>query len=567
MIGYVDRGLRIGVVFPFAVSEKDRVKAFTKDVEMASIFYLAESKREKGEGHILKRIDEKLVFITETYYPLWLVPWRGATLLFDGLCVTSHTFSYNRLPDVKAFNKDMRRSGKTVKAYSVALSRNASYFQNFVGKEEKTIEGLIADPDFLQDFSLFGSKVEKTKKTSAAKVFLSPMFKGTEISAAIKDVSDLRARIEEDVENLEATMKLVNRTTGERVKAIREGIRKIRKKFDKRIERAKPRVTKKVQRIQEKHDKKVSRISKRFERQIRRLHKDKVRLEKTKKRLKREGKRCETKIKSDKHRKIKRSGQYAQKLKKIRKTLVAVEKKIKNGNGEIKKLETAKNLEISNNRSGCDSRIEECLKRLRELEASREANIKIKESEIRSMKEGASLIINQINGLAKSKKAALTRFDSICMARRRKRRAQVYLPLYLVRYERESDRRYDVYPPSVVSGMGMLAKLKGVFGATKMKHLLKPRSEAMATFLSQLITLIQKNPMLEKEVTEAGIQNSILRTKKLRLGVKRGLKDLREEKWISENEIKDMGELLFIHTPSASYSKKIKMGGLAHTSA
>jgi hypothetical protein len=152
------------------------------------------------------------------------------------------------------------------------------------------------------------------------------------------------------------------------------------------------------------------------------------------------------------------------------------------------------------------------------------------------------------------------------MARRRKRGAELYLPFYLVRYEGELERRYDIYPPSVVSGMGMLAKLKGVFGATKMKCLLQPRSKAITEILNQLLTLIQKNPMLEKEVTEAGIQNSILRTKKLRIGVKKGLEDLKEEKWVTKNEVQAMGELLFMHTPSTYSHKRIKISGVAQTS-
>ena len=89
------------------------------------------------------------------------------------------------------------------------------------------------------------------------------------------------------------------------------------------------------------------------------------------------------------------------------------------------------------------------------------------------MEETASLIINQINEMTKSKKAALNDFDRIGMASRRKTRALVYLPFYFVRYEMESKKRYDIYPPSIVSGMGILAKMKGVFGATKMKRFLR----------------------------------------------------------------------------------------------
>ena len=560
MIDYIDRGLKTRLILPFAVSAEDRIKAFTKDMEIATIFYLAESNREKGEGHILKKTDEKLVFIAEACYPMWFVPWGGATLLFDGLGVTSHTLSYDRLPDIKAFNKDIRRSAKTCKAYSMALSRNSNYFKNFAGKEEKTIEGLITSPDFIQDFSLYRSKVEKTEKPLAAKVVLSPILNKSEISASVRDLSDLRARIDEDVKNLDASMKLLSTTTREKVKAIREEIQEIRKKFDKRVEKVKPRVTKKIRQIQEKHDKKINRMSKRFERQLQLLHKDQVKLEKTQKRLKGEIKRYKAKIRSCKSRKNKRSEiQWTKKLKKIRKKLPTFKKKIKKIERRIENLETAKNLEISKKRIECDTRIEESMKIFRELEASREARIRMKQPEITSMEETASLIINQINELAKSKKAALNDFDRISMARRKKTRALVYLPFYFVRYEMESKKRYGIYPPSIVSGMGILAKMKGVFGATKMKCFLQPRSKAITAFLNQLVTLIQKNPMFEKEVTEAGIQYSVLRTKKLRIGVKRGLKELKKEKWISKNELQTLSKLLFIHTPSVHSHKKIKM--------
>jgi hypothetical protein len=70
--------------------------------------------------------------------------------------------------------------------------------------------------------------------------------------------------------------------------------------------------------------------------------------------------------------------------------------------------------------------------------------------------------------------------------------------------------------------------------------------------------------MFEKEVTEAGIHNSILRTKNLRLGVKRGMKELNAEKWVSKNELHTLNKLLFAHTPTNLLHKRIKMKNLAH---
>jgi hypothetical protein len=53
--------------------------------------------------------------------------------------------------------------------------------------------------------------------------------------------------------------------------------------------------------------------------------------------------------------------------------------------------------------------------------------------------------------------------------------------------------------------------------------------------------------MLEKDVTEAGIQESLLRIKELRLGLKRGLDELANEQWISQDEVENFSKILYIY--------------------
>jgi len=538
------KGLKTKLMLPFSISAEDRIKAFTKDMEIAAILYLAESDREKGEGHILKKQDEKLVFIAEVCYPIWLVPWSEGTLLFDGLGVTAHTLSYDILTDIKAFNNDIQMSAKKSEAYSAALSRNANYFKNFAGKEEKTIEGLITNPDFIQDFFVYLSEGKEVKKQLTTKAVLSPIINKSEISASIEELS----KIGEDVKNVEASMKLLSTTTRKRVKAIREEIKKVRKNFARKIENVKPRVTRKIRQIQKKYDEKIIRTSKRFERRLQLLHEDQVKLKKMQRHLRAEINRCEVKIKSCKRQKNKESEiQWTLNLKKIRKRLPALKRKISGNVQKIEKLETAKKLETSKQRMECDVRIERATKNLKELKASLEAGIRMLQQKITSLEDTTSLIINQMNEMAESKKAALTEFDRISIPKRKRAYSLVYLPFYIARYEMEAKKRYILFPPSIVGDMGILTKMKGVLGAAKMKAFLQPRSKSMTDFLNQLITLIQKNPMFEKEITTAGIQNSILRIKELRIDVKRGLKKLEDEKWVSKNELQTFSKLLYIY--------------------
>jgi len=535
----------VKLILPFAVPAEDRVSVFTKDMEMAAVFYLAESDREIGERRILKKPAEKLVFVSEACYPVWLFPWRERTLIFDGLGVTKQTLLDDILPDIKAFDNDITASAKTHEAYSVALSQNANHFQSFDGKEEKTIEGLVADADFIQDFVAYLSEVEEIEKPLTTKVILSPTIGESEISASVEQLSDLRARLNGDIENLGESMKILSTRTGEQVKTLSEEIKEIRKKFDQKIEEVKPRATERVRLIQESYDEEITGISKTFERQLRPLHKDRVKFEKRQERLTGETDRCQAEIKSCRLRKDERNEiQWSQKLEKIRKKLPTLERSIRDVDRKIEDVETAKKLEISQRRTKRDTRIEEAMKDLRELEASREARIRMKQQEITSLEDTTSSIINQMNKMAESKKAALNELDRIGAPKRREECALVYLPLYFVCYETELKKRHVVYPPSIVSSMGILTKLKGVFGATKTKSFLQPRSKAITGLLDHLVILTEENPVFEKEIGDAGIRANILRTTELRIGIKRGLKELRDEKWISESELQSFSELL-----------------------
>jgi hypothetical protein len=92
--------------------------------------------------------------------------------------------------------------------------------------------------------------------------------------------------------------------------------------------------------------------------------------------------------------------------------------------------------------------------------------------------------------------------------------------------------------------MGIKAKLRGIFGANKMKSCLQSRSQVIATLLDQLVDLTHENPVFEKEIIEAGIEASILRTTELRASIQKGLTELRNENWISKDEYQYLNNLL-----------------------
>ncbi|MCK4482710.1 hypothetical protein KAU55_05750, partial [Candidatus Bathyarchaeota archaeon] len=88
---------------PFSTLSENRKELFTKEIERAAIFCLAELERAKGGRLVLKQPPEKLAFIAEVCYPFWLVDIGEIAFLFDGLSTLSHTLTYLPIPDMQAF--------------------------------------------------------------------------------------------------------------------------------------------------------------------------------------------------------------------------------------------------------------------------------------------------------------------------------------------------------------------------------------------------------------------------------------------------------------------------------
>jgi len=532
-------------LLPFALSADDREKPFTREMELAAVFCLTESEREKGEFLLLKRPAEELIFIAEVCYPLWLAPWRGRRLLFDGIGATMHTMSYDLLPDIKAFINDIQGSAETCEAYSAALTDNLNYFQGFTGKEEKTIDGLITSPDLVQDLISFLPEAGGVKKPILDKALLSPTINESEIASRIQELSNLRTTMAEDIKDLRKSMKMLSVTTSKHVKARHKEGREVRKEFNEKIASFKASVMERVRGIQRKYDQKITELSKKFDQRLHNFHQERVKLEKTRQHLTAKIERCEADITSCRLRKDEAGEQQRrQEIKECKRELSTLERSIKNLDKRIGDTEAAKQQEISRLRLEFNVQAEEAMKELREIEASRDAKIQMNLQKIQLLEDLTSKIVGLIDKLMKLKRAALHELDSIGIPKRQRRYVLLYLPLYLSCYQKELKKRYVAYPPSVAGSIGILTRFKGVFGVAKIKSLLQPRSKPLTSLLNQLVTIIEHDPVFEREVNDAGIRVNILRTKESRQRIKKGLEALKDEGWISEGEFQAFSEVL-----------------------
>ncbi|MCW3997638.1 MAG: hypothetical protein NWF10_03610 [Candidatus Bathyarchaeota archaeon] len=545
MLIHPDKEQKRGVIVPFTTLAAKRFTNFTKNMEMAAILYLVESERKKGENRVLKKMDEKLVFVAKACYPIWLVPFKGAILIFDGLGLASHTLSYDTIPDSAIFDKDLQKNQKTTESYTATLIRNKDYFKNFSSKKEIKIEALMTNSALMEDFKTYLNEMKKAKRYLTNKVVLDATIKNLELQDSINQLSNLGKRNAQDIKNLDNSMKLLKLITIRKIKKIRTEIRETQNKYRKQVERTKPKVKKKILRIQSKYNKKIARKSKKFKKNLQNLQESKVELQKTLRYLKVEAKRCETKIRS---KRIHKKAQWKLKLKRIKKKLPTLNKKIEANSKRKLKIDNALKLEIAQQKAKCDEHIESIRKIFSRLQAARDAKIKTKKQEIVLLEDLTNKIISSIRNMIHKKRGFPKVFDTITITGKSRLRVLVYLPFYLARYEENDKKRYIVYPPTLIGDMGLLTKMKGALGASKLKALLQSRSKAIMKFLNQLVPLIERNPMLEKDITETGIQASILLKKRLRVGVKKGLIELEKQNWISKKELETFSKILYIYT-------------------
>jgi len=533
-------------ILPFAVPAEDRQEAFTREMEMAAVFCLAEMDRKKGGG-ILKRKEagEELLFATEFCYPIWLIPWKGRSLLFDGLSLTTHKLDYNTLPDVKAFTNDIEVSAKTREAYSAFLSDRLNFFKNFTGKEERVINGLMADPELIKDLSVYLTEARAMRKPSVDRVLLSPTLDEPTITSTIQDMSNLRATLKEEAENLRKAMKLLSTTTEKQVKAIRGKMKETQREFDERIKGLDSSLTMKASEIRKRYDQEITVRTKEIESKLHRLHQKRVKLERTMQSTTAKIERCEAEIRSSRLHKDETSElRWREELEICREKLAMLGRSIKDVDKRIEDATAAKKREISRLRSECDEKVEAAMRGVRDIEAARDAKIRMSEQEIESLEDWTTTIVSQVHNLVGMKRATLERLDGIGISKSIRKYALVYLPFYLIYCREKLRNRYVLHPPSFAGSLRILTKFRGVFGVAKAKSLLQPRSKIITTLLNGLLPLIEQNPVFEKEIVDAGIKANILRTKDSRGKINEGLEELKEEGWISESDFKTFGELL-----------------------
>jgi len=521
-------------LLPFAISSLPN-EVFNHEVEKAAVFCLAELNREKGGGFFKKRESEKLVFVSKIYYPFWLAPFRKWTLLLDGLNVVCQKIIYPALPDVEAFKKTLKGHQMTRQVHANFLSNNQNCLEKGV-EQSLTVEGLLNDAEFMVELMNNTREAKSTNSPIVDAVLITPALDEVSVLRMLQNVEDTRSKLAEEIADLNEIIKLLNMKTRHSHASLREDIKTTEKKFHKKIQKAKTIRDIKVAKTNKAYSNEVTKVSKKFEQKIKALQKEILKMEKIKEQLNTEIEHIEAEIKTSAINKDYSAEQkWKEKRHKVKGKAREIATKLKKMEKRNRELEDTKKNKLFHLKQSNDDKIKEAGKELVEIEASRDAEVKLCQNEMEKIEELTSNIIDRVHELAKNREAVILQFDELGIKQQRTKVSLIYVPFYLSCYQSKSEKRYTYFAPSTVSDRGLSTRLKGI-GKTKISQLFQPRSNRIISILNSFIGLLDENIVFKCEISEACLKANLLQMEKAQESVRSGLDKLNEQGWLSSND-------------------------------
>ena len=537
-------------LLPFSVLSEKRKASFTEDLELATLFCLAEAERSKGGGLVTRQPEEQLEFIAKIGYPLWFVSWNNTVLVFDGLGRSNHTVSYSSLPDVKAFVDNFRRSAKTRETHLAFLRDHLGYFETSDPEKSLQVSGLIKGDEFLSELAIYSAEAVPIEDGNVRVGLITQTFDESAFLLETQELENLLSSFKRDVALLRKCMKLINQATNHHLRVLRKRIRVVKDEFAVRLKREEEKVCPKIGVLKDDYAARVSETARNFRRQRLPFQKEKVRLEKARERASERIEKCKMEARAYAEKEDKMSEKkWKEKGDRLKKELSEVEKHHETIEKELKDLEERRSLEFFKLREELEARVKEASQSLLELESSRDAKVLIYKQEMEWLEKQTELLSDMIGAVVKLRETDIANLGTLGTKKGvvSGEYALYYVPFYFASYLADMKKRDFIVPPSIVNTIGIATKLKSALGMAKVKHLLQSRFMVAAFLMDTILLLVKENASFEAEIEEMGQKNNILGLGNFVERIKNGISCLKEEGWLSEKEtesiIQKLGQL------------------------
>jgi hypothetical protein len=530
------------LTLPYVVEDKDRKKPFTRDMEATAVLCLAEAKRKKPG--ILGAPPEKLSFVSKMHYPLWAVPWENECIIMDGREILSHTTVHMKLPDVKVFVEDLKRSRTARELFRNTLKSHTKTFEDFVKTTQVSMNTIVANREILSAISRYIEQGLALKK--GAKELLASIPLKLDEKTAMERAENLFNRwrqIQSEIKGLRYAINVLDEETKLHEQKIVGEIEQMRETFKDKISSIKSKVEEKVEQLTKERDAKIKRIFKVSQRELKVALNERTKDEQKLEKLERD------KLVYQKRKQIRKSKgdetgvtYWDHKTKVCKNKISEVKGKIKVLSRFIERTRKQGELGVKKLNESYQGMIVRERKRISDLETLRDSQIEMTKKEAEELVSEVSSITNLIEQLIEQKKLHASQLKEITIPWRSEGVTLINMPFYVFRYETEEKSRYYVHPPVVAMGYeGIIRRIQKTIWSfsleSRIKLLLRPGSRAFEEmFTSIFAETVREDETLGKAIYEMGSSNNLLNVQDFGEALVRGVEELKVEGWINREE-------------------------------
>ncbi len=524
-------------ILPFSVTPKEATKTFL-DKEVAAVFALAEMNREKGGRIISRNTRENVAFISKIGYPLCFYALGDSVFLFDGLNVQEYALSYADISDVKMFLVGLKSSSKKRESFGSFIAEKANYFAKLDAKQTLKLKALIADSGALSELSAYRPQALDSIDQFADVGLLSSPLSESKLIAATHEIAHTKSTLEKELTELNFALELLGKSCSTFHNELHEEMAAVKQEFALQIRQEEAVVAPILRNLHDQYDGRIVELAKAIEKQKVPLHSEKLRLAKSRTELTADISKYESSAKlvadTDKAGK----DRWRSKIKNAKENLSAAERQLKSNEKTLEHLERKKAAETQRFKAELELQIKGARSRIVELESSRDAKVLMVKQEMDDLQKQTKIISDQISKAVKIREIDIAQFDKMHLQSFSKLldKAFLYLPFYVISYDKEGKSRYLIVPPSKLNEMGISVKLKGALGGSKLKSFLSPQFKELGVLKENIEKLVNNDSVFAAEVKRLGFESDILSKAWICDEIEKGLLDLKEEGWLSDKE-------------------------------
>jgi len=502
----------VRLTIPYVKDDGSRGIPFTEDLELASLYILADARR--GSSTLEATVPAR--------YPMQLRKLKGGALMIDLLGIHKASVKYNRVPNVDAFLKSVDKSCDEPNTFLKDLKRLSGHFKEFSGQETVTLGGLVTQPGQPGDVMKLIEGAKELDPVTSPAIF-DPVMGGEDVKGVTDAFVTLNTDITEDQKTLERAKGGLRESLEITKKVLKEETLNLRDSSNRIQARLKESLNKKRAKLKKKLDRDVTRIRASYRKQTGPLREERTR-------RKRKLTRAEKRIV-----RLRERGEE-EKLKAEKKSLGETEKKFKEMDDAVKSLQGKMEGEIKALRDQFDAelkvdedRIEEERLGLRE----KIEGIKTLEAEITAE---AKAITGQIDTLVRKKRNKLRSIGKYQLDIDADD-VELNIPFYLFQYGK---RKFDYHPPVEVAGTpGILSRFRRMLAdslETKVNMLIKPQKFFAEKLLERVTNSLRRDtPAWQIYRQEAEHLNLFRNHRSVDL-MMTGLMKMRRGGWISDGD-------------------------------